>query len=80
MDVWVLVSGGMSGGEHWNGLASARAGFGVVKYINAKLLFSGLLVALLSGFAVLVVIQRNRSAAEIATARLHQRIGPLDQR
>ncbi|WP_062231137.1 putative bifunctional diguanylate cyclase/phosphodiesterase [Aureimonas sp. N4] len=50
-----------------------------MKSINAKLLISGLLLALLSGFAGLVVIQSNRSAAEIATAMIHQGIDPLDQ-
>ena len=50
-----------------------------MKSINAKLLISGLLLTLLSGLAGLVVLQSNRSAAQIVTAMIQQGIDPLDQ-
>ncbi len=50
-----------------------------MKSINAKLLISGLLIALLSGFVGMLVLRSNRDAAHMASAMIEQGIDPLDR-
>ncbi len=50
-----------------------------MKSINAKLLISGLLIALLSGFVGMFVLRSNRDAAQMAIAMIEHGVDPLDQ-